>query len=85
MEKEQYITKGFITKWTDKQVWFYCFELKQNRLADINPLFQGMKLFKGKNFWWETEIVPGTMTCVCRESNKTKLVQLWNYYVRGKF
>lgn len=85
MEKQEHTLKAFITKWNDKQVWFYCFELQQNRLADIEPLFEGMKLFKGKNIWLETVVVPGTMTCKNNESNKNKLIQLWNYYVRGKF
>ena len=79
----------FFERWQDTITLDYRhinrYYLQQNRLADIEPLFKGMKLFKGKNIWLETVVVPGTMTCKNNESNKNKLIQLLNYYVRGKF
>ena len=85
MEPEEQTIKAFIIKWTDKHVECDCFELQQTRSFDIEPLFENMKLFKGKNISLKMVIVPGTMTCKNHESESNKLVQLWNYYVRGKF
>jgi hypothetical protein len=85
MAKEQQKIKAFVTEWTDKTVTYNCFEIGQTRFSDLKPLFDGMKLFKGKNIWFETEIIPGIMTIKNNESKKNRFIQLWNYYVHGKF
>ena len=75
----------FVNNWTDDKVQCDMIEEKTIREFDRKPLFQEMKLFKGKNVWMEVIVVPSTMTCSTFESKKNKLVQLYNYWVRGKF
>ncbi len=77
--------KIFITKWTDDTVSFYWYLGKEHRISKRMPLFAGMRLFRGKNVVIETQIAPGTMTVKCIESKSSRIVQLWNFYVRGKF
>jgi hypothetical protein len=82
---EKSINKMFVNNWTDEKVQCEMIEEKTIREFDRQPLFQGMKLFRGKNVCMEITVVPSTMTCSNFESKKHKLVQLYNYWVRGKF
>lgn len=73
------------TKFTKNNVLCLCYELEEFRLFDKTPFFDKMKLFKGKNIWFEVEKGMGSMTIVCKESQEGWIKQLWNYYIIGKF
>jgi len=75
----------FVINWTDKKVQCKMMGQKQIREFNRNPLFQGMKLFKGMNVWIEIVISPGQMVCSAFESKKHKLIQLYNYWVLNQF
>ena len=85
MKTEIYISKLFVIEWSTEDVWCESIDENDIRIFKIKPLFQGMKLFKGKNVWIETKIIPGTMFTKCYESNKRKIVQLWNFYIKKNF
>jgi len=77
--------KMFVLIWTDKIVICDCFEVKEIREFELYPLFQDMKLFKGKNVWLETNFKEGTMIVKNNESKKSRFVQLWNFCVKKSF
>ena len=84
------IVKAFViqhnhkTEYTEESVLCLCFELNEMRLFNIN-FFKSMKLFKGKNVWFEIKTKPGTMITSCYDSKQNKFKQLWNYYIKRKF
>lgn len=84
MNTKRHKIKAFVTEWSDDLVSYYCFEIKETRISNMY-LFDNMKLFKGKNVWLDVNIVPGTMDIKNNESKQNRLIQLWNYYIRGKF
>lgn len=75
----------FIKKFTDHNVECYFFELKELREFSKSPFFDEMKLFVGKNIVFESIVEPGTSIMRCKESQSSKLRQLWNYYILKKF
>jgi len=93
--------KAFVRSWTDKEVFcemvedsglsvsFARFFSKSDRVMlrvfKNDHLFTGMKLFKGKNIWFNAAMVPGTLSIESHWSKKNRLIQLWNYYVTRKF
>lgn len=88
--EEKFIDKAFVKSFKENEVVLYFFKLNQCRkyTADFMGsmfFFKGMKLFKGKNVWFETIVKPGTMTEKCFESKQSKLKQLFNYYFLKKF
>lgn len=77
--------KGFVTKFDYETVWFYDFERNENRSMALKPFFNEKSMFKGKNFWIEWEVRPGSGIWTCHESSRNRFIQLWNYYIRGRF
>ena len=77
--------KGFVISWTPEKAFCYIVDTKEIREFDRNYLFMNFHLFKGKNVWFDVEIVPGTMTMQVHESLKNKVIQLWNYYIKKDF
>ena len=85
IEKE--IQKYFVESWTTDTIRLKMIEKKCIKEFDRH-LFKGDKLFKGKNIWIEYTIDygrPTTITAKRKESNKSRIIQLWNYYIVGDF
>ena len=82
IEKET--QKCFVESWTNDKVLCKMIEEKCIREFDMH-LFEKDKLFKGKNIYMEITIEPGTMILIRKESHKTRIAQLWNYYITGNF
>lgn len=82
---EKSVTKMFVSSWTNEKVQCEMLDEKEIREFDREPLFEGMKLFQGKNVWLETERMPGRMIVKNNESKSSRLIQLWNYYIRQTF
>lgn len=84
------IIKAFVIKHnketihTKETVLCFCYESGEMRLFEPN-FFASMKLFKGKNVWFEITIDPPSMIIHCHESKENWLMQKWNYYAMGKF
>lgn len=79
------VEKCFIENIDEKNVSVYFFEAASHRIFNRDHIFSDFEVFKGKNLTFEVTIIPGTMTMKCIESKRSKFVQLWNYYIRGKF
>lgn len=78
------IIKAFVLSWTNEQVTCDCYELNEHRVFNKNPLFDGYKLFKGKNIWFKITIKSGEMIITNNESKSSWLLQKWNYYIKNK-
>jgi len=75
----------FVTQFDKEKVHCYFFKLEQLREFDMQPFFYGMKLYKGKNIVFTTKVTSGSMITNCTQKTTKKIVQLWNYYIRGEF
>lgn len=82
---KKYTEKCFVKSFDKKNVLVYLFETNEFRQFKTNNFFKNQKLFEGKNIVFDVEIIPGEMNVKCIESKRSKFVQLWNYYIRGKF
>jgi len=82
---KEYTTKAFVKSWTTDKV--LCEMIHPHHLLEFknDNLFANMKLFKGKNIWFDTTIAQGRMTVHSYQSKKNILVQWWNYYIIGNF
>lgn len=76
---KQSILKMYIRSWNDKTVECDLIDGKTRRGFDINPLFKGYEMFKGKVVFLTTTIQPGTMNVKLVESTRGKLDQKFEY------
>ncbi len=79
------VVKMFVKTWTSEKVQCEVIDENVIREFDIEPLFDGMKLFKGKNVWIEIVTIHSATTYSNFESKKNRLIQLYNYLIRRKF
>ena len=79
------IHKCFVKSWTTDTVQCKFFENRKSIKEFDMHLFQKDKLFKGKNIYMEITIEPGSIILKRNESDKCRIRQLWNYYIRKKF
>lgn len=81
---ETHIHKGFVISFTKEEVTCKM-SIGQIRIFKVWPLFAGIKLFKGMNFWLEEKIHNNGMTMTFKKLKKSKMVHLWNYYIKNDF
>ncbi len=74
--------KGIVTNFDKGNVTCYLYEVKEYRKFEVKPLFEGLKLYKGKNILIVIESKPGTIITTCIESNDFKLVQICKYFAK---
>lgn len=79
------VNKCFIVSIKGYVVECYFFITKEYRIINNIHFFTDKELFIGKNIIFTSSIKPGTLIVKCEESKKIKIVQLWNYYIKGKF